>query len=132
MSIQNPVKDIFAIQMYGKSGLEDYQTAEIEGDYAYTEQGRKFRKSVMRFLEFFGLYQRRMTKRGQRIIKIKSYTYVVTNTPAQQIQRQKFKDACNAWNALNSEQKNYWTMQARKTKLNAQALYRSKYMKGEI
>lgn len=55
-----------------------------------------------------GIYQKRPRKKGQIFVRMKYYIMPRSNTPAQQAQRQKIRDAINAWRALSFDEQIKW------------------------
>lgn len=61
----------------------------------------------------FGIYRTTNTGNGRVVQKMPFYTPTNPNTPAQQAQRLKFKNAMIAWQSLTTEQKNEYTRRAK-------------------
>lgn len=74
-----------------------------------------------------GIYQMRMTKTGKRPIKMKFYTPTNPQTEAQEANRTKFANAMTAWGALTSEQKEAYTIRAKKRQMFGWGLFIREY-----
>lgn len=132
MIMDNITKDVLSLEMRGTIGEENYYTPERIAELTEKYGSTKANRIVEFYNKMAHIYQKRMTKKGQKTILISWYEYVITRTPAQQANRAKFRNACQAWTLLTDEQKRYWKIKSKYIKMNSQALFISKYMKGEI
>lgn len=55
-----------------------------------------------------GVWQRRKTKQGQKIVKMRYSQPPFVNTYIQQVRRAKFSSAITAWNNLDVERQIFW------------------------
>lgn len=60
------------------------------------------------WFEQAGIYQKRPSKNGQYIVKMKHYWPAIVYHENQQIWRGVFADGVDAWKALTTEQKEVW------------------------
>lgn len=76
-----------------------------------------------------GIYQMVRYDYGRVCRRIEFYDYVITHTEAQNIQRDKFRDAVHAWQALTSEQKIVYDKLASGKYWSGYNLFLKKYLK---
>jgi hypothetical protein len=75
-----------------------------------------------------GMYQMRTCKEGKIPIRMKLYDYVITNTEAQQIQRQKYADGVLAWQGLTNPQKLLYNERAKSLPYSGYNLFLKEYL----
>lgn len=78
--------------------------------------------------EFYGIYQVRPRENGDIIVKMQFYRPPVQCTEAQGIQRDKFKNALLAWQALSDSEKKVWRDSASRRSRRGYAVFRSNYL----
>jgi len=74
-----------------------------------------------------GIYQMRMTKRGKQPVRMKFYTPTNPQTEPQQANRAKFTTAVGLWMALTSEQKQAYTIRAKRRNMFGWGLFIREY-----
>lgn len=84
---------------------------------AFQVRGKLGRPDMDDPLGVYGIYQTRHTKKGQISLKLPFYTPTNPQTEPQQSNRQKFADAVAAWMLLTPEQKQSYTVRAKKIRL---------------
>ena len=74
-----------------------------------------------------GIWQMRMTKKGKVPVKMKFYSPINPQTPAQQANRAKFTAAMSAWGALTTEEKLVYTTRAKRRNMFGWGLFIREY-----
>lgn len=82
--------------------------------YPFSDQIRKKlgHDGVVGAPEWWGIYQQRHCKDGQRTIKMKFYKPRNPKTPAQMAWRKKYADSILAWRNLTNEEKRVYNLRA--------------------
>lgn len=80
------------------------------------------------YLLLSGIYQMRMCEEGKIPIRLKSYNFKITNTEAQQIQRQKYADGVLAWQGLTNEEKLPYNERAKSLPYSGYNLFLKEYL----
>lgn len=117
MVILNDKEKAFSEQLYGKVG----RPTELGNFwFGYSEIGDDD--------AFSGVYQRRRTKQGFSIVKMRYSMPPYVNTPIQQARRSKFADAVASWNELPFENQIVWNKKKYPLKMSGYNRYISWYM----
>jgi hypothetical protein len=78
--------------------------------------------------EFWGIYQQRHCKAGQKTIKMKFYKPRNPKTPAQMAQREKMRLAVPAWRNLTSEEKRVYNLRAGSKNMSGYNLFLKQFL----
>ena len=117
MSVPHPIKNLYSIQSRQKFAEMNGYGGEIYGVFEYGWWN--LASGLYRVRHYLGKIYRE---------KMDFYTYVITHTEGQNVNRAKFASAVASWQSLTSEQKAVYNVRARGRHMFGYHLFLREYM----